>query len=93
MVNLHLDIIDNEIERHYQFDMDFNELVELIKTRNEDEDLVIEYGQISGFTITPGSGYNEVDVSTGSGYLCGGEVYIIPACVLDKSIVYATEDE
>lgn len=44
MVKFDLDVIDNKEERHYEFDMDMEELVELIKTRNEDEDLVIDSG-------------------------------------------------
>jgi hypothetical protein len=40
-------------------------------------------GQISGFTITPGSGYNEVDVSTGSGYLKGVEITVNATTITD----------
>lgn len=38
-------------------------------------------GVISGFTITPGSGYNEVDVSAGSMYLKGQTVDVNAATV------------
>jgi hypothetical protein len=40
-------------------------------------------GQISGFTITPGSGYNEVDVSAGTCYLKGVELTVNATTITD----------
>lgn len=40
-------------------------------------------GVISGFNITPGSGYNEVDISAGSAYIKGDEVEVSATTIGD----------
>lgn len=56
MTNVHLDMVEKEAERNYNFKLSFEEITELFKTRQEDEDLAIEDGD---FMIIPSWLINE----------------------------------